>query len=179
MATAQTVLGDLLRRGFVLIAAGDKLRIAPRGAVTDEIRQIIRAHRQEILAILRQHGSEAAEAPPSAYDPWCPWPPALPGWGDKTLGPLTRCLVCQGATWVRFGFVPLCLACARKAPAPLDPETRLSSFLTTWFTLDEKAWSQGDVDAIKNIVMDIFRDHSEAESWFREWRAAHPEARLS
>ncbi len=64
MATAQTVLGDLLRRGFVLIAAGDKLRIAPRGAVTDEIRQIIRAHRQEILAILRQHGSEAAEAPP-------------------------------------------------------------------------------------------------------------------
>ncbi len=69
MATAQMILGDLIRRGFTLVASGDKLRIAPRKAVTDEIRQTIRAHRQEILTLLHQSGSGSAEALEPARDP--------------------------------------------------------------------------------------------------------------
>ncbi len=94
------------------------------------------------------------------------------------MGPLTQCLFCQAATWVRYGCIPLCLACARKVPAPPDPKTRLSSLLTTWFTMSVTAWRQDYIDMIKDLIMDIFRDHPEAGDWFKDWRATHPEAKL-
>jgi hypothetical protein len=40
------------------------------------------------------------------------------------------------------------------------------------------AWFQEAVDRLKNDIMDIFDGHPEAEVWFKEWRKAHPEARL-
>ncbi len=40
--------------------------------------------------------------------------------------------------------------------------------------MDEVAWRQDHIDMIKNMILDIFREHPEAESWYREWRATHP-----
>ncbi len=165
------ILAELERHGLQVRLAGDKIAVSPKGAITDEVRQIIRTNREEILALLRQ-------APRPARDLASPWPPAMPGWGDKTLGPLTQCLFCQAATWVRYGCIPLCLACAWKVPPPPDPKTRLSSLLTTWFTINEKGWRQEYIDMIKDMIMDIFRDDPEAGDWFKEWRATHPEAKL-
>ncbi len=178
MTTAQMILEDLTHRGFTLEAHGDKVRVAPREALTDEIRQAIRTHRQEILALLHQGVSRSTEAPLPAHDPASPWPLTLPGYGAKTLGPFTPCLLCQTGTWARYGCLPLCLACARKAPAPLDPQIRLRSLLTTWATLDEDHWTQEAVDTLKDSILDLFRDYPEADAWFKEWREIHPGARL-
>ncbi len=172
------ILAELERHGLQVRLAGDKIAVSPKAAITDEVRQIIRANRQEIISVLKGTAQGFPEQIPPTTDPASPWPASLPGYGDKSIGPLTHCLLCHAATWVRYGFLPVCLRCAWKAPAAPDPETRLSSLLTTWFTMDEVAWRQDHIDMIKNMIMDIFREHSKAESWYREWREAHPEAKL-
>lgn len=60
-----------------------------------------------------------------------------------------------------------------------DPRARLWSLLDTWGSMNEDAWPEANVKALYDDIMDVFRDHLEADAWFREWRAAHPEARLS
>ncbi len=171
------ILAELERHGFQIRLAGDRIAVSPKDAITDEVRQIIRTNRKEILAVLREGQARPAGAFKPSRDPASPWPTVLPGYGSKTLGPLTHCLLCRAGTWVSYGFLPVCLACARKYPGPPDPKARLSSLLTTWFTMNETAWRQGDVDTIKYIIMDIFDQHPDAEGWFRTWKAAHPEAR--
>jgi hypothetical protein len=73
------------------------------------------------------------------------------------------------------------------APAPVtcdllcrvsDPRDRLWICLDAWAGMDEAAWPEANVKALYEDIMDIFREHSEAEAWFREWRATRPEARL-
>jgi len=44
--------------------------------------------------------------------------------------------------------------------------------------MDEATWPEANVKAMYDDIMDIFTAHPEAESWFRTWRTAHPEARL-
>ncbi len=173
------ILAELERHGLQVRLAGDKIAVSPRGAITDEVRQIIRTNRDEILAVLRQGQTQPARVSKPARDHASPWPSTVPGYGDKTLGPLTHCHLCQAATWVRYGFLPLCLACARKYPGPPDPKARLSSLLTTWFTMNETAWRQEDVDGLKNGILDLFKVHPEAEDWFKAWRQANPGARLA
>ena len=38
--------------------------------------------------------------------------------GPKRIGPLTSCTHCATGTWVRYGSIPLCRACARKRGLP-------------------------------------------------------------
>jgi hypothetical protein len=62
---------------------------------------------------------------------------------------------------------------------PQDPRDRLAEYLGTWATMDEAAWPEANVRALYDDIMDLFRDHPEADAWFRRWRAAHSEVRLS
>jgi len=41
-----------------------------------------------------------------------PWPDALPGLGSRGVGPFDRC-ACGIGSWVRYGDVVFCLACAK------------------------------------------------------------------
>jgi hypothetical protein len=61
---------------------------------------------------------------------------------------------------------------------PPDPQARLVEYLNAWAGMDEAAWPEANVKALYDDIMDIFKAHPEAERWFREWRKAHPEARL-
>jgi hypothetical protein len=44
-----------------------------------------------------------------------PWPDALPGLGHRRVGPFDPCASpgCERWSWVRYGDVVLCLACAK------------------------------------------------------------------
>ena len=57
---------------------------------------------------------------------------------------------------------------------PADPRERLTAYLDAWAGMDEAAWPEANVKALYEDIMDIFRDHPEAEGWYRDWRAAHP-----
>jgi hypothetical protein len=59
-----------------------------------------------------------------------------------------------------------------------DPHERLTRYLDAWAAMDEAAWPEANVKSLYDDIMDIFREYPEAVAWFREWRAAHPEARL-
>lgn len=57
--TASTLLADLRRRGVLLVPEGTGLRYrAPRGILTDTDRAALRAHRDELLALLRDPRAE-------------------------------------------------------------------------------------------------------------------------
>lgn len=44
--------------------------------------------------------------------------------------------------------------------------------------MDEATWAAEAVEKLKDEILDIFRNHpTEADRWYRAWRAAHPEAR--
>jgi hypothetical protein len=63
---------------------------------------------------------------------------------------------------------------------PDAAKARLSRLLDTWATMDETAWTQEAVDRLKNEILDTFSEHPrDADTWFREWRQAHPEAKLA
>lgn len=62
-------------------------------------------------------------------------------------------------------------------PTSEGPRGRLWVLLSTWAGMDEAVWSEANVRALYDDIMDLFRDYREANAWFREWRAAHPEAR--
>jgi len=61
---------------------------------------------------------------------------------------------------------------------PEDPRERLTEYLDAWAGMDEAAWPEANVKALFDDIMDIFREHSEAGTWFEQWRAGHPEAKL-
>lgn len=48
-----------------------------------------------------------------------PWPESIAGVGEKTMGPLARCVRCRSRTFVRYGGgTVLCLRHALEAAAP-------------------------------------------------------------
>lgn len=51
--TASELRAELARRGIRLDAYGDRLRYAPRSAVTPELAERIKVHKTELLAALR------------------------------------------------------------------------------------------------------------------------------
>jgi hypothetical protein len=59
-----------------------------------------------------------------------------------------------------------------------DPKDRLRHLLDTWASVVDAPIPQEAVDRLKNEIMNIFHAYPEAESWFKEWRARHPDARL-
>lgn len=71
-----------------------------------------------------------------------------------------------------------------RPPMPLvdagDPGGALWWHLDTWAGMNEAEWSREEVNALYNAILAFWTDYpSEAESWWREWRAAHPGARLA
>jgi hypothetical protein len=107
--------------------------------------------------------------------------PAEPG--TKRLGAFTPCLWCGVGTWVRYGGLPTCLPCARSWPASRTPgkdKAHLWRLLDIWAGMDEATWQGAAVKALYEDIMDVFEGHAkDADRWFREWREAHPEARLA
>ncbi len=76
-------------------------------------------------------------------------------------------------------------ATPRSTPAPWellthspDPRERLIEYLDAWASMDEAVWPEANARTLYEDIMDIFWKHPEADGWFRDWRAAHPEARL-
>ncbi len=61
---------------------------------------------------------------------------------------------------------------------PPDPRERLTAYLNAWANMDEATWPEPNVKALYEDIMDVLRDHPQSETWFREWRKAHPEERL-
>jgi len=51
--TATRLMADLVRLGIRLEAHGDRLRYSPRSAVTPELAERLKAHKDDLLAILR------------------------------------------------------------------------------------------------------------------------------
>ena len=51
--TAQALLDELAAHGVAVRAVGQNLRLAPKAAVTPELTEIVRAHKPELLALLR------------------------------------------------------------------------------------------------------------------------------
>ncbi len=124
MDNVQTLLHRLRQRGVILQAAGDRLRFAPKHAVSAEERELLKRHKETLLAILTptsvavlgavvgelRHSS--SPGPRRGYAG--PWPDELPGLGRRTVDFLDACLDCAGErwSWVRYGDFVLCLECA-------------------------------------------------------------------
>ncbi|CCH32769.1 non-ribosomal peptide synthetase [Actinosynnema sp. NPDC047251] len=65
MTTVQELVADLARRGVLLWADGDELRVrAPRDALTDELRTALKEHKDGILTTLRERAADLPAAIP-------------------------------------------------------------------------------------------------------------------
>ncbi len=62
---------------------------------------------------------------------------------------------------------------------PGNPRAALHWHLDTWAEMKEAEWTRDQVGALYNAILAFWTDYpGKAEGWWREWRAAHPEARL-
>ncbi len=149
------------------------------GVIGDMVRRIEAQRAAEGVA--GQDQAPALQSRPTAEP--SPWPATLAGLGKKRkLGAIKPCLWCGTGTFVRYAALPTCLYCARSWPGNADPEAArayLWRLLDLWNGMDEATWPEANVKAIYDDVLDLFREHPEANAWFRAWRAAHPEARLA
>jgi hypothetical protein len=60
------------------------------------------------------------------------------------------------------------------------PRTRLVRLLDTWLGMDESKWTETNVAALYQDILDLFKAHpAEADGWYRAWRQEHPGARLT
>lgn len=93
--TATDVIGTLAHAGVTLFLEGGELRFrAKRGAYTDNLRQLVAAHRDAVMAVLARPASEAPASPgpltggnQPAYQP-----------AAATIRPLAQPLP-RGTTW--------------------------------------------------------------------------------
>ena len=111
--TPTDLLAELKRRGITLRPEGaDAIRYtAPRGAMTDELREAIRAHKHELLRLLAPGEFRRTEDPPLLPSPNVTFALSLQADG--------RCFLCGGSRWwlSRYGV----LICAQCHP-PTVPE---------------------------------------------------------
>jgi hypothetical protein len=59
--------------------------------------------------------AKLVEKPSSPYA--YPWPNAIPGLGDRHVGPYEACVGCGRGTWARYGAQATCLPCATRGVA--------------------------------------------------------------
>ena len=123
-------------------------------------------------------------------------PPLPSRAGAKRLGAFATCLWCGSGTWTRHVGLPTCPACSRSWPMERTPEkakAHLWRLLDLWAGMDEEqttesavsgqpvpVWTEANVKALLDDILDLFSAApQDADGWFREWREAHPEARLA
>ncbi|MBM0274312.1 amino acid adenylation domain-containing protein [Micromonospora sp. STR1s_6] len=78
MGTVQELAADLSRRGVMLWADGDELRVrAPRNALTDELRAALKENKAELLTLVRERAADRptaipkiVPAPEKLYEPF-------------------------------------------------------------------------------------------------------------
>lgn len=64
MSAVLSILDDLAQLGVIATANGDKLHLnAPRGALTPDLLDRLRVHKQDLLALLRAGDAEAGPLP--------------------------------------------------------------------------------------------------------------------
>lgn len=60
------------------------------------------------------------------------------------------------------------------------PAVRLSRLLDAWSGMDESKWTEANVAALYQDIMDVFKAYpAEADVWYRTWRREHPAAWLA
>lgn len=97
---AQAILETLSQRGAVLTIVGERLNVAPRSVLDEELRGAIKASKRELLALLQEPAQVLAPSPavpePCAHEP--PEPaPTSPAWRTPaTWRP-------EHGLWVRCG----------------------------------------------------------------------------
>lgn len=68
--TASDILADLTARGIELVGSGNRIRYRPRSLMAPELVERIKAHKPDLLAILRTDGiGDGPEAAPEADIP--------------------------------------------------------------------------------------------------------------
>ncbi len=186
------LLEDLRNLGFQLEAIGDKVRVRHPAPTPPEAGRLLleelRRRKAEVLAALAATSGPPAVSPAAtqgrAVDPASPWPPALSGLGPRAVGPFAPCLLCQAGTWTRYAGLALCLHHAQSwvetRSTPEGARGMLHALLDIWAMMDETKWTVAEVRALHDQVLAFWGEWGEqAEEWWREWRATHPEARLS
>jgi hypothetical protein len=123
-------------------------------------------------------------------------PPLPSKAGAKRLGAFATCLWCGSGTWVRLGGLPTCPSCSRSSSLDRTSEqvkAHLWRLLDLWAGMDESqttesvmsgqpvpVWTEANIKALYEDILDLFSAFpKDADRWFREWRQAHPEARLA
>jgi hypothetical protein len=68
--TATDLLSDLARRGFTLAPDGDGIRVCPASRLTEDLREAVRQHKPELLALLRSPPPSLDALPADWRDTW-------------------------------------------------------------------------------------------------------------
>lgn len=98
--TATGLLDDLRNKGVRLSVEEDRLAVdAPKGMLTDDVRQAIRQHKQALLALLSQPMPAAAPVQSTALPPPAPLTPSYPcvvcgstdRWEDRGIWRCRQC----------------------------------------------------------------------------------------
>jgi hypothetical protein len=70
MSEAADLLNALEARGFAVVATGERLDVSPAGALSDEDRAAIRAHKPALLDLLARQEQKRLPAIHDTDDPW-------------------------------------------------------------------------------------------------------------
>ena len=98
--SAAALMNDLARLGICIEVRGERLRYAPRSAVTPDLAQRMKAHKPELLVILRSEADRTGNQPDMIDPPDpCPECGTLELW--QTLAGNWRCQQCDPPTTAR------------------------------------------------------------------------------
>ena len=85
-----------------------------------------------------------------------------------------------GSSWRPAGLALADFPERPAVPAREDPRARLWTLLDLRAAQDDATEAEANIKALYEDIMDIFRDNPrDADGWFRDWRTAHPTARLA
>lgn len=60
------------------------------------------------------------------------------------------------------------------------PAVRLTRLLDTWSGMDESKWTEANVAALYQDILDVFKAHPvAADGWYQTWKREHPRGRLA
>ena len=112
--TPSALLAELRVRGVELVPVGCRIRFRPASKVPPELLTCLRQHKAEVLLLLTaQTPTSTASHVSTRPLTWAyPWPDEL-SVGRRSVGPFEACTDCSAWSWVRYGGVVLCLACAK------------------------------------------------------------------